>query len=208
MNPKNNPTWKIYLSEKRNRIILFVSLLTLALTLLGFLHFLTFNEGRVGYLFHDPVLSLFSPFNISLFTFIVTYSLVLYGIASAFKTPVLLVRLLQGYMFMTLLRMACLYFVPLEPPADIIPLYDAFLKLSFYSGRDNLKDLFFSGHTATMFLFAFAFEDKKLKIIFTSGAILVGMLVLLQHVHYSIDVVAAPFVSWTSLKIQEKINYI
>ena len=200
--------WKAYLTKKRNRIILGVSVAALCLTLFCFLHFLTFNESRVGFIFHDPLLSSFAPVDISIITFIITYSLALSGIIIALQTPVLFLRLLQAYMIMTLIRIACLYFLPLEPPADIIPLYDLLLKFSFYSGRDNLKDLFFSGHTAAIFLFAFVFEKRSLKIIFTIGSVLVGMCVLLQHVHYSIDVIVAPVVSWISVKIQEKIGFV
>src|SRR6218665_3068812 len=196
--------WNIFLSQKRNRNILFGSVIALAATLFCFLHFLTYNESRIGFVFHDPVLGLFEPFNISLLTFIVTYSFAVAGIAIALRTPVLFIRLMQGYTIMTLIRVVCLYFVPLEPPADIIPLYDLLLKVSFYSGRDNLKDLFFSGHTASIFLFAFVFKERKLKIIFLTGSVAVALLVVLQHVHYSIDVIAAPLVSWLSLKIQEK----
>ena len=197
--------WNIFLSQKRNRNILFGSVIALAATLFCFLHFLTYNESRIGFVFHDPVLGLFEPFNISLLTFIVTYSFAVAGIAIALRTPVLFIRLMQGYTIMTLIRVVCLYFVPLEPPADIIPLYDLLLKVSFYSGRDNLKDLFFSGHTASIFLFAFVFKERKLKIIFLTGSVAVALLVVLQHVHYSIDVIAAPLVSWLSLKIQEKL---
>jgi membrane-associated phospholipid phosphatase len=89
----------------------------------------------------------------------------------------------------------------------IIPLKDILLQFSFYSGRENLKDLFFSGHTATLLLFGFLFHVRTLKMIFFSGAIVVGALLMIQHVHYSIDVVAAPFAAWVSVKASEKLFF-
>ena len=89
---------------------------------------------------------MFRPIAVSEFTFFVTYFLVIYGIIISFRDPFLFVGLLQAYTLMILIRMGCLYLVPLEAPISIIPLKDSFLQNSFYSGRENLKDLFFSGH--------------------------------------------------------------
>ena len=99
-----------------------------------------------------------------------------------------------------------MYILPLESPASIIPLKDSFLQNSFYSGRENLKDLFFSGHTATVFLFAFAFKKRVLKLFFAIGGTVVGIFVVLQHVHYSIDVIVAPAFAYFSVYLQRKID--
>jgi membrane-associated phospholipid phosphatase len=82
-----------------------------------------------------------------------------------------------------------------------------FLQSTFYSGRVNLKDLFFSGHTAIVFLFVFIFTNPKIKWVFTIAGMIVGVLVMFQHAHYSIDVMAAPVFSYFSILIMEKINY-
>ena len=107
---------------------------------------------------------------------------------------------------MTLLRMLCLYLLPLEAPESILPLKDTFLQSTFYSGRENLKDLFFSGHTATIFLFAFGFRKKGTKRFFFVGACVVGVLVLVQHVHFSIDVLAAPLFAYVAVRVQKKLK--
>jgi len=67
---------------------------------------------------------------------------------------------------------------------------------SFYSGRLNLKDLFFSGHTAAILLFFFAVTRKKQKWLMLILSVIVAMGLLLQHVHYTIDVVVAPLFAW------------
>ncbi len=199
--------WQLYFSRPNKRTIFLFTLVLLAITLISFVYFLTFNENRTGYIFNDPILNLFQPVAISEITFFITYFFAIYGIIISFREPALFVSLLQAYTIMTLFRMACLYIIPLEAPAAIIPLKDTFLQSTFYSGRENLKDLFFSGHTATIFLFAFAFRKKGTKILFFFGACLVGILVVLQHVHYSIDVVAAPVFAFLAIKIQKKVKF-
>lgn len=199
-------TWQLYFSRPNKKIIFVTTIFLLTLILISFVYFLTFNENRVGYVFNDPILNLFKPVAVSELTFFVTYFLAIYGLIVSFREPALFVSLLQAYTIMTLFRMLCLYLLPLEAPASIIPLKDSFLQSSFYSGRENLKDLFFSGHTATIFLFAFAFRKKITKRFFLIGACIVGLLVVIQHVHYSIDVMAAPIFAFIAIRIQKKMH--
>lgn len=59
-------------------------------------------------------------------------------------------------------------------------------------------DLFFSGHTGIPFLMALLFwEQKILRYIFLTWSIAFGITVLLGHLHYSIDVLAAFFITYT-----------
>lgn len=199
--------WQLYFSRPNKRTIFLFTLSFLIITLISFVYFLTYNENRTGYVFDDPILNLFKPVAISELTFFITYFFAIYGIIISFREPALFVSLLQAYTIMTLFRMFCLYILPLEAPVSIIPLKDTFLQSTFYSGRENLKDLFFSGHAATIFLFAFAFKKKETKILFLFGALTVGVLVVLQHVHYSIDVLAAPVFAFLAIKIQKKVKF-
>ena len=198
--------WQVYFSRPNKRMVFILSLLMLAITLLAFVYFLTYNESRIGFVFNDPILNSFQPIALSEYTFFVTYFLAIYGLIHSFKEPALFVSLIQAYMLMTFARMLCMYLVPLEAPASIIPLRDSFLQSCFYSGRENLKDLFFSGHTATIFLFAFGFRNKSLKLLFEIGGTVVGILVVLQHVHFSIDVIVAPIIAYMAIRIQKKLK--
>jgi len=59
-------------------------------------------------------------------------------------------------------------------------------------------DLFFSGHTGLAFLMALVFWDNRfLRILFIGVSILFGVVVLLAHLHYSIDVLSAFFITYT-----------
>ena len=67
-------------------------------------------------------------------------------------------------------------------------------------------DLFFSAHTGLPFLMALIFwQDKYLRWIFTITSILFGIVVLLGHYHYSIDVLSAFFITYTIFQISSYI---
>ena len=87
------------------------------------------------------------------------------------------------------------------PGAAEINYTSEFLK-SFISGGDY----FFSGHTGLPFLMALVFhQNKRLFIFFTLSAIFFGIMALLGHLHYSIDVLSAFFITYTIYKITEKL---
>jgi len=65
-------------------------------------------------------------------------------------------------------------------------------------------DLFFSGHTALAFLLALIFwREKKLRYIFLAWSLYMAVVVLLGHLHYSIDVASAFFITYTIYRIAE-----
>jgi membrane-associated phospholipid phosphatase len=99
------------------------------------------------------------------------------------------------------LRITSLYIFTLETPEGIIPLVDPFLERVAYGGNAVFtKDLFFSGHTSTLFII-FLLEDKRnLKIVILISTILIGLLLIWQRVHYTIDVLGAVIV--TSLVVE------
>jgi len=58
-------------------------------------------------------------------------------------------------------------------------------------------DLFFSGHTGLPFLMALVFwKEKKLRTTFLALSFFFGIVVLLGHLHYSIDVFSAFFITY------------
>ena len=65
-------------------------------------------------------------------------------------------------------------------------------------------DLFFSAHTGLPFLISLIFWDNKLiRMISLYSAVIFGVVVLMAHLHYTIDVVSAFFITYTIYKIAE-----
>jgi hypothetical protein len=166
--------------------------------------FLDYIEERPGSVLADPILNIFAPLEVTWFTFGIIYISVILTLIRLSWQPSQLLITLQAYILIALARMASMYLIPLDPPPLLIPLEDPFVQ-SVSSGVLT-RDLFFSGHTSTMFLLYLSCTNRKMKIFFLIGTISVGLLVIVQHVHYSIDVLAAPFYAYTCYKISSFIT--
>ncbi len=76
-----------------------------------------------------------------------------------------------------------------------------FYKLLTFKGN-----FFFSGHTGFAVLMGLIFwPEQKWRRFFMAMACIFGITVLLAHVHYSIDVFAAPFITYGVYKIAERL---
>ena len=85
------------------------------------------------------------------------------------------------YGALLLLRMLTMYLVTFEPPPGIIPLVDPVTALFYPGSEPFLKDLFFSGHTATPLLFALAVGPGRGRMLLAACAAVVGALVIVQQ---------------------------
>ncbi len=182
----------------RLRLALTVPALVAVLALLA--RFLTFVEARPGAVLPDPVLALLAPRDLTWLTFSLIYLGLAFGVARLAADPRALVVALEAYVLMVLFRIAAMWVTPLEPPPGMIPLHDPLVRL-FGPGKLLTKDLFFSGHTSTLFLLALAVPGRRSKALFLFCTAAVGFSVLAQHVHYTIDVLAAPFFAYASVRI-------
>ncbi|MEJ2103092.1 MAG: phosphatase PAP2-related protein [Ignavibacteriaceae bacterium] len=192
--------WKSFFKIKRNRSEFILTIIFLAMIMISFSQFLQFVEKRNGVVLPDPLLNTFSPIDLTWLTFSLIYLSLILFLFSVAKEPDKLITALQAYGLMVIFRTIAMYLVPLEPPKSLLLLNDPFVQL-FGKGEILTKDLFFSGHTATLFLLFLLTEKKALKFIFLISTFIVGIAVLLQHVHYSIDVFIAPFVAYGSYRI-------
>lgn len=177
----------------RIQITLLVLAILLVVSMLPY-YFHTFIGPKPGFQLNDLVLNHFSPQDHSWIIFGLIYlSLIvlLHGIASK---PLLVLLGLKCYLSITLLRMITMYVFTLEPPEGIIPLHDPIVDVIAYGGQVFTKDLFFSGHVATLTLFVLLEERPVIKKILMVNTIIVAGLILLQRVHYTIDVIAAPLI--------------
>jgi len=193
-------SWKTFFQNKKSRTEFIITLLVLVPLMLSFSQFILFIEQREGVVLNDPLLNTFNPINLTWLTFSLIYLSLIMFFISVFKDPQKLMIGLQSYGLMVIFRTIAMYLTPLEAPGTLIVLDDPFVQL-FGKGDVLTKDLFFSGHTGTLFLLFLLAENKTLKILFLISTIMVGSAVLMQHVHYSIDVFVAPFVAYCSYRI-------
>lgn len=198
-------SWKNFLTEKRNKSELVITVLLLAVILTVLANFLNFTEAREGVVLSDPILNLFNPINLTWLIFALIYISIIAAVITLWNNPKRLLFAIQLYILMVVVRMAAMYLLPLEPPAAMIILKDPFVEF-LGTGQTLTKDLFFSGHTATLFILLLVSEKKIIKAVFLINTMLVAIAVLLQHVHYTIDVFAAVFFTYTCYVIIKKIK--
>lgn len=71
-----------------------------------------------------------------------------------------------------------------------------------FQGIFSGDGLFFSGHTGLPFLLSLMFWNiKPLRYLFLGSSIMFGIVVLLGHIHYSIDVLSAFFITYSIFQI-------
>jgi len=157
--------------------------------------FFQFIEHRAGPVLADPLLPLLPRHDVATPVFVLMYGGVLVGVGWLTRQPRLFLRGLWGYGLLLLLRMATIWLVPLSPPLDMVPMPDPFTATLFHTGTAITKDLFFSGHTATVAILALATRGWWRRGLALT-ALAIGVLVLVQRVHYTYDVLAAPFFAW------------
>jgi hypothetical protein len=167
-------------------------------------HFFNFIQHRPGIVLNDVLLNLYPPKDVSWYIFPIMYLALGITFLNLLPLPELFIRAVQAYTFLLIIRMICLYCVPLEPATLYIPLQDPFIGGAFYSGVPITKDLFFSGHVSTLFLLWLINPAPALKITLLVATCAVAVLILIQHVHYTVDIIAAPFFAFGSYRLAMK----
>lgn len=168
--------------------------------LIGYAKFLVVNELREGVQLRDPLLALIAPVELTWVTYALINIALLTGLVMLIRRPRLLLVGLTAYTVMIVIRIIMMLVTPLAPPEGLIPLADPTVEF-FGTGSTVNKDLFFSGHTSTIVLLALLAPSRGLRWLFITCAVAVAVCVLLQHVHYTIDVLVAPFAALGSLVI-------
>jgi hypothetical protein len=174
------------------------------LILAVFPYFFQHIEKRNGIVVNDLLLQHITPVNVSVPIFIILWGMFALFVVRVVQKPGLLLTFTYCYLILCLLRIITISLVPLNPPAGLIPLADPISNVCY--GKEFItKDLFFSGHTATLFLLYLCLEKPRDRNIALLATILIGTLVLIQHVHYTFDVLAAPFFTFWCYKTGKKL---
>ncbi len=182
-------------SSRPRRIVEWsLTLLALLLALHLFSTVATAVEERPGALLADPLLAILPIVDLTWPIFFLIYGGILAAVVLLWRYPARILHLLRAYTLLLLVRCITLWITPLDPPTGMIVLNDPVAGLG--PGGALTRDLFFSGHTATFVLLALAMPKRSLRIGFFVGCVVLAAMLLLQHVHYTVDVIAALFVAW------------
>jgi membrane-associated phospholipid phosphatase len=178
--------------------------MAIAITILSlFPNFFQYIELRHGVVMNDPLLRMMTPHDVSVPMFIIIWAITLLSAFRAAQTPQMFLTFVWAYIFLSLFRMLSITLVPLDPPLGLVNLRDP-LSNFFYGEKFVTKDLFFSGHTSTVFFLYLTIPgkmDKKLALLATAC---VGSLLLVQHVHYTLDVLGGLVFGWVAYQLARK----
>jgi len=192
-------TWPEAWAEPGFRWRLALTIPVLVGTLAALAALVKWVERRPGGVLPDPVLAWLVPRDVTWPVFTLIYVGILLAVFLLARSPVRLVMGVQAYVVMAILRIVVMWATPLDPPPGMIILEDPLVQGLGGASQALTRDLFFSGHTSTMFLLSLAVPGRSAKAYFLASTVAVACLVLVQHVHYAVDVLAAPafaFAAW------------
>jgi len=177
-------------------ITLFITLTCLFLIAFYAGGYFDFIELRNGPQLNDFIFKLLPAHDVSWILFLFLYSGVAIGLYSVRNDPRGLLLTFQTYVLVTLLRVLTIYLFPLNPPNDYIPLREPVAQFFAHDHKMISHDLFFSGHVSTICSLLFSVKKGWVKKYILICAIAISVLVLVQRVHYTIDVIVAPLATY------------
>ena len=202
-------------TDKRFIVSLATSLALLVGSLIANYYAVTYAVERVSNPVTDIVLSNIPVFDVNWFF---TYGAIIFWAIIIFiclSDPKKLPFMLKTVALFVVVRSLFITLTHIGPYPDQLPLgpngtnffddfgylINTFLSSLFTSSADQ----FFSGHTGLPFLLALIFwNDQQTRFFCLASAVFFGAIVLMGHLHYSIDVIAAFFITYSIYHIAEK----
>jgi PAP2 superfamily C-terminal len=193
-------SWLDYWKRPDHRYEFLVAAVILTIVMFSSVPFLTQIDLRPGVQLNDPILNVLPARDLSGTIFLIIYTALIAGFVFLLPSPARLVIGFEAYAMFVILRMITMSLVPLEPPIGLIPLVDPILGF-MYAGKQVNKDLFFSGHTATMYLVYLMLPYGIYRKLAFLAAMVMGACLVSQRVHYTVDVIVAPFFAYGALRL-------
>lgn len=156
---------------------------------------------------NDPILNILPALDMSPYIFALIYTTAGLGMYKCAQSPSLFLLFLWCCLFFSLSRIITITLFPLSPPIGLVPLEDPVL-VAFYRNNEITKDLFYSGHTGSVFLIYLVLRKKREKLFALVATVLVAALLLIQHIHYTVDVLFAPLFVYLLFILAKKVTKI
>lgn len=184
---------------KHRTTFLYITLSTLSgIILIFYGKFLSSVQTRPGLQFLDPLFGQWQAHDFTWPIFILIYSTLAVTIVHLLRSrsKELMLKFLFAYALMALVRMAMMSCLPLDPPAGMIALSDPLVELFLGQRTSFTRDLFFSGHTATLSLCLLSFSNLRSRVLIGVATLVMASLMVAQQAHYTVDLLVAPFVAY------------
>ena len=200
-------SWSLALHNKLSRKNLIWGSLALVFLAVFTYYFFDYIENRLGgVVMNDWILQMLPAKDVSGIIVFFEMSVISLFIIRCATNPAMVITFLIAYIFVLVTRSVTIGITQLRPPIGLIELKDPIAGLIYRSKLSN-RDLFYSGHTSLLFLFYLCSGKKADRYYMLFAAISVGVLLLIQHVHYTVDVVCAPFFTYGCFWLSKKIPH-
>jgi hypothetical protein len=198
--------WKVLLYDRAYLISLFVGVFVLVSSYFVTFFVSSYNDFKSYVSVGDFILDNIPTYNLEfLFTWGIYSTLAFIFAYFVFERQELLPFALKTFGLLLFVRSGFIVLTHVGPPSGFFyedsvgPIYDSFTQWIFRN------DLFFSGHTAIPFMAFLLLKDYKVRWLMLFSSIAMGVTVLLMHVHYSIDVFAAFFITHGIYALSDRI---
>ena len=162
-------------------------------------------ETRDGFVPYDPFMTYLPAIDVSFYIFFILYGTIAFGAIYFIQQPRMMLMFMFSFGFMYWIRALCITLVPFNEPDLLIPLTDPLIeRLGIYQTFIK-RDLFFSGHLASVMIPWLILRKTKYQLVLLLSSIAIGILVMLQHIHYSYDVIGAVIFSYFSVILADKL---
>ena len=193
--------WKQEFKKQRKKLLISLFFLIIALILYNLAgDYVTDHKGSV--VVPDLILDHFGPYNLTIiYVWFFLIVCILFFYYPFFHKIHDLHYVIKMFSLFVVIRAGFILLTHLRVPYDAIDVGFP----SFFNVFNFSNDLFFSGHTGLPFLgFLLYKNNKKLSYFMLISSLILGVTVLLMHVHYSIDVLSAYFITYSIYKLGDK----
>jgi hypothetical protein len=189
--PAKYHEWKKDILENKNKILL--AILFLAISAVSMFVSSNYVDETNAVSVPDIILDSIPTIDLSLiFVWGIVLVVVAYLAYPLFYKPKKFHYALGMLSLFLLIRSGFIVLTHLKAPAGAVPVaiqgMPAFLSFS--------NDLFFSGHAGLPFLGFLVYRESKIRYYMLAASIVLAVTVLFMHVHYSIDVASAYFITY------------
>lgn len=185
--------YKVVFTQQEFRISALVAILVFILSVVANYAASAYATQRASNYVEDIILSNIPVFDVGWFFVYGASSLIVFIVFLCLPRPNRIPFVLYAFSLFYLIRAVFVSLTHLGPFPTQAELDVGELALKFFGG----DDMFFSGHTGAPFLMALIFwQNRALRYLFLLWSVFFGAVVLLGHLHYTIDVLAAFFITY------------
>lgn len=195
--------YKLFFKSRANVFAFFSALFFLIISLVINYYAGLYAQRVASNAVTDMILSHIRSYDVDFFFVWGAFAMVAFIAMLCIQKPQRLPFTVKTIALFVLIRSIFITLTHLGPYPTAIDIQSVIMQRFSFGG-----DLFFSGHTGLPFLLALIYwECKQLRYLFIFLSVFFAFIVLMGHLHYSIDVFSAFFITYTIFRIAKTFFY-